>query len=220
MGGLPKARQYTRCPDASFESPMTAEFQVIDLRFRRNWPASGWTAPWRGCCRSIRARESRAGSRPARCWSAGSACKPRDLVEAGSRVRVQMTVDEAAQPQVLPEAIALRLVHEDADLLVIDKPAGLVVHPGRGQPAAYPAKCPAGAGSQAGGAAAGRAHPSPGQGHQRPVGGGAHAGGADLAVPAARWRAPCRASIWRCASGVMTGGGTIDAPIGRNRSDR
>ena len=35
---------------------MTAEFQVIDLKFRRNWPASGWTAPWRGCCRSIRAR--------------------------------------------------------------------------------------------------------------------------------------------------------------------
>src|SRR5580692_11198589 len=26
-----KARQYTRCPDASFECPMTPEFQVIDL---------------------------------------------------------------------------------------------------------------------------------------------------------------------------------------------
>ena len=63
------------------------------------------------------------------------ACKPRDLVEAGSRVRVQMMPEEAAQPQVEPEAIALKVVHEDRDVLVIDKPAGLVVHPGAGNPA-------------------------------------------------------------------------------------
>jgi 23S rRNA pseudouridine1911/1915/1917 synthase len=31
-----------------------------------------------------------------------------------------------------PEAIALAIVHEDEDILVIDKPAGLVVHPGSG----------------------------------------------------------------------------------------
>src|SRR5258708_14823109 len=62
------------------------------------------------------------------------ACKPRDIVEAGSRVRVQMTLGEAAQPEVQPEAIALRLVHEDADVLGIYKPAGLVVHPGAGHP--------------------------------------------------------------------------------------
>lgn len=31
------------------------------------------------------------------------------------------------------EAIPLRVVHEDEDLLVIDKPAGLTVHPGAGQ---------------------------------------------------------------------------------------
>ena len=63
-----------------------------------------------------------------------AACKPRDLVEAGSRVRVQIKFDEVAQPEVQPEAIALRLVHEDTDVLVIDKPAGLVVHPGAGNP--------------------------------------------------------------------------------------
>src|ERR1700722_9083469 len=62
------------------------------------------------------------------------ACKPRDLVEAGSRVRVQMMPEEVAQPQVEPEAIALKVVHEDRDVLVIDKPAGLVVHPGAGNP--------------------------------------------------------------------------------------
>lgn len=33
-----------------------------------------------------------------------------------------------------PEEIPLAVVHEDADLLVIDKPAGLVVHPGAGRP--------------------------------------------------------------------------------------
>jgi 23S rRNA pseudouridine1911/1915/1917 synthase len=32
----------------------------------------------------------------------------------------------------LPEAIPLAIVYEDADLLVVDKPAGLVVHPGAG----------------------------------------------------------------------------------------
>lgn len=31
-----------------------------------------------------------------------------------------------------PQAIALRIVHEDADLIVVDKPAGLVVHPAAG----------------------------------------------------------------------------------------
>ena len=31
-----------------------------------------------------------------------------------------------------PEAMALAIVHEDADLIVVDKPAGLVVHPGAG----------------------------------------------------------------------------------------
>jgi len=34
-----------------------------------------------------------------------------------------------------PEAIALDIVHEDDDLLVVNKPAGLVVHPGAGNPA-------------------------------------------------------------------------------------
>jgi 23S rRNA pseudouridine1911/1915/1917 synthase len=62
------------------------------------------------------------------------ACKPRHLVEAGFRVHVRMTV-EAPQTQVLPEKIALRIVHEDKDILVIEKPAGLVVHPGAGNPA-------------------------------------------------------------------------------------
>ncbi|MDE3011328.1 MAG: RluA family pseudouridine synthase [Pseudomonadota bacterium] len=34
--------------------------------------------------------------------------------------------------EILPEAIALQLVHEDDTLMVVHKPAGLVVHPGNG----------------------------------------------------------------------------------------
>ena len=43
-------------------------------------------------------------------------------------------VDPVADPTLpdAPEDIPLSIVHEDADLLVLDKPAGLVVHPGSG----------------------------------------------------------------------------------------
>ena len=47
--------------------------------------------------------------------------------------RVAVTVPAApAQSSQLAEDIALKVVYEDAHLLVIDKPAGLVVHPGSG----------------------------------------------------------------------------------------
>jgi 23S rRNA pseudouridine1911/1915/1917 synthase len=43
-------------------------------------------------------------------------------------VRAEFELDES----VLPQALDLDIVHEDAALLVINKPAGLVVHPGAG----------------------------------------------------------------------------------------
>lgn len=36
-------------------------------------------------------------------------------------------------PELEPEPVEFRVVHEDGDLLVVDKPAGLVVHPGAGR---------------------------------------------------------------------------------------
>ena len=39
---------------------------------------------------------------------------------------------EPASTAHAPQAIALSIVHEDGELLVVDKPAGLVVHPGSG----------------------------------------------------------------------------------------
>src|SRR5476649_1184843 len=134
MGRSFKARQYTRCPAASFECPMTAEFQVIDLEIPPE------LAGQRLDSALARLLPEHSRTRIKGWIEAGAvkvdrvACKPRDLVEAGSRVRVQISIDEPAQPQVLPEAIALRLIHEDRDVLVVDKPAGLVVHPGAGNP--------------------------------------------------------------------------------------
>jgi len=45
---------------------------------------------------------------------------------------VSLEVPRAVDPVPLGEAIALDIVYEDAHLLVIDKPAGLVVHPAAG----------------------------------------------------------------------------------------
>jgi 23S rRNA pseudouridine1911/1915/1917 synthase len=52
-------------------------------------------------------------------------------VKAGDRGEV--TLAPTPQSQAFkPEAMALAVVHEDEDILVIDKPAGLVVHPAAG----------------------------------------------------------------------------------------
>jgi 23S rRNA pseudouridine1911/1915/1917 synthase len=56
--------------------------------------------------------------------------RPATRVRAGQSARVSLPAAEPAEP--LPEHIPLRVVHEDAALLVVDKPAGLVVHPGSG----------------------------------------------------------------------------------------
>ncbi len=53
-------------------------------------------------------------------------------LSVGERVVVEIppVVEEAGAPQ--PEAIPLTIVYEDDDLLIIDKPAGMVVHPAPG----------------------------------------------------------------------------------------
>lgn len=47
---------------------------------------------------------------------------------------VEITVEDAAETATAPEAIALDIRHEDADLIVVNKPAGMVVHPAPGSP--------------------------------------------------------------------------------------
>jgi 23S rRNA pseudouridine1911/1915/1917 synthase len=51
----------------------------------------------------------------------------------GDRLRV--TIPPPPPSPLTPEAIPLNIIYEDADLLVIDKPAGLTVHPAPGHPA-------------------------------------------------------------------------------------
>ena len=55
---------------------------------------------------------------------------PGHRVNAEDSIRVVLPAPEAAKPE--GEAIPLAVVFEDADLIVIDKPAGLVVHPAAG----------------------------------------------------------------------------------------
>jgi 23S rRNA pseudouridine1911/1915/1917 synthase len=59
--------------------------------------------------------------------------RPRDPVRGGERVRLIAVLE--IQTHSEPEDIALAILHEDADVFVLDKPAGLVVHPGAGNPA-------------------------------------------------------------------------------------
>jgi 23S rRNA pseudouridine1911/1915/1917 synthase len=58
--------------------------------------------------------------------------RPRDLVRAADIIQVDEPplVETTAQPEEIPLAI----LFEDDDLLVIDKPPGMVVHPGAGHP--------------------------------------------------------------------------------------
>ncbi len=62
----------------------------------------------------------------------GAQLRPRDAVRGGETVEVNARLEAATASQ--PQAIALALLYEDADVFVVDKPAGLVVHPGAGNP--------------------------------------------------------------------------------------
>ena len=45
---------------------------------------------------------------------------------------IQVRIPPPEPPESEPDAIPLRILFEDADLLVVDKPAGMVVHPAAG----------------------------------------------------------------------------------------
>lgn len=62
----------------------------------------------------------------------GAVRKPHALLRPGDQVRVRIPPPVALD--VCPQAIALDVLYEDADLIVINKPAGLVVHPAPGHP--------------------------------------------------------------------------------------
>ncbi|MBM7424026.1 23S rRNA pseudouridine(1911/1915/1917) synthase RluD [Spongiibacter marinus] len=61
-----------------------------------------------------------------------SSCRPRDKVHKGDVLTLQAELQPEGRFEA--EAIALDIVYEDDDIIVINKPAGLVVHPGAGNP--------------------------------------------------------------------------------------
>ena len=63
----------------------------------------------------------------------GHPARPRDPVRGGEAVA--LAVVEDVQTHAVAEDIPLDILYEDASVFVIDKPAGLVVHPGAGNPA-------------------------------------------------------------------------------------
>ncbi len=63
----------------------------------------------------------------------GRVPKPRDVVAGGERITLDAPVEDAVE--LRPQPIPLAIAWQDADVLVVNKPAGLVVHPGAGNPA-------------------------------------------------------------------------------------
>jgi 23S rRNA pseudouridine1911/1915/1917 synthase len=147
----------------------------------------------------------------------GEQPRPRDPVRGGETVVLTAT----AEPVVaaLPERLDLDVVYEDEALLVINKPAGLVVHPGAGNPA--------------GTLMNGLLHHAPSL-EALPRAGIIHRLDKDTSgllligktleahtelVRMLANRDVSRIYVAIC-NGVLTGGGTINAPIGRHRVDR
>lgn len=58
--------------------------------------------------------------------------KPKEKVLGGELVAIDAQIEEDAR--WAPQEIPLDIVYEDSDILVINKPRGLVVHPGAGNP--------------------------------------------------------------------------------------
>src|SRR5215211_1609288 len=60
----------------------------------------------------------------------GRAAKPSHKLKAGERVEVELPAPPPSE--VEPEEIPLDILHEDDEVVVVNKPAGLVVHPAAG----------------------------------------------------------------------------------------
>jgi 23S rRNA pseudouridine1911/1915/1917 synthase len=147
----------------------------------------------------------------------GASARKRDKVKGGEAVELDapppVEVDWKAQD------IALAIVHEDDDLLVVDKPAGLVVHPGAGNPEGTLLNA--------------LLHHAPQVG-QLPRAGIVHrldkdTSGLLVVAKTERARQGLIAQLQErtmgreyvtIVCGVMISGGTVDEPIGRHRTDR
>jgi 23S rRNA pseudouridine1911/1915/1917 synthase len=61
---------------------------------------------------------------------AARVAKAKELVKVGQHITIE--VPEPVESGLQPEALPLPIVYEDGDVIVVDKPAGMVVHPAAG----------------------------------------------------------------------------------------
>lgn len=76
--------------------------------------------------------QAKAGLTAGRITVDGAAVKPKEQPAMGSHVHVE--IPDPQPIDLTPEAIPLDIVYEDADVLVVNKPQGMVVHPAPGHP--------------------------------------------------------------------------------------
>ncbi|MET0983767.1 MAG: 23S rRNA pseudouridine(1911/1915/1917) synthase RluD [Steroidobacteraceae bacterium] len=147
----------------------------------------------------------------------GAVMRPKDRVAGSERIEVDATIE--ADQGVTAESIAVDVVHRDRDVFVINKPPGLVVHPG--------------AGNRAGTLQNALLHLDP-KLNEVPRAGIVHRLDKDtsgLLVVARTLRAhtalvealearEIEREYEAVCVGVMTAGGTVDAPITRHPIDR
>jgi 23S rRNA pseudouridine1911/1915/1917 synthase len=148
---------------------------------------------------------------------AGQSARARTLLKGGEELALDTELEAAVE--VAPEAIPLTVLHADDALLVIDKPVGLVVHPG--------------AGNRSGTLQNALLHAHP-ELAVLPRAGLVHRLDKDtsglllvartlasqIALSAALERRDIHRTYQAVCHGVLTGGGTIDAPIGRHPRER
>ena len=147
----------------------------------------------------------------------GHTGKPKDRLAGGEWLQLSATLEE--QVRFEPEAIPLDVIYEDDDILVVNKPAGLVVHPAAGNPDGTLLNA--------------LLHHSPSLA-KVPRAGIVHRLDKDTTglmvvaktlaaqtslVEQLQARTVAREYDAVCV-GVMTSGGTVDAPIGRHPKDR
>ena len=147
----------------------------------------------------------------------GRAAKARLLLKGGEEL--ELTTELEAAVELKPEPIPLAILHADEALLVIDKPVGLVVHPG--------------AGNRSGTLQNALLHRYP-ELAVLPRAGIVHRLDKDTSglllvartlashtvLTAALERRDVKRTYRAICQGVLTGGGSVDAPIGRHRRER
>jgi len=147
----------------------------------------------------------------------GREAKARMLLKGGEELALDTELAVAVEAG--PEPIPLSIVHDDEALLVVDKPAGLVVHPG--------------AGNRSGTLQNALLHRYP-ELAVLPRAGLVHRLDKDTSglllvartlashtvLVAALERREVKRTYRAICQGVLTGGGSVDAPIGRHARDR